>query len=713
MCDERSNEHLDAELRNVVVPRELFERWKQVAQPTDCQLDAALRTLPVPRGLIRRVKLAVADEALDESLREVAIPEELIARLRIIPRRRADSTLRRFVMAASLLFVMTGSYFGLLGGLLAALRPSADATTSLYVIDVGPTQLVASPPDPVRISTDHSSPFGGPTVPVVWRGGPSPVELVRLDASTTLGPAGQLIREVERGLELDRDVLLMRWDTYASPQRVSQPLPELERIRRPPDVGVDLPLVGGYDRSFLLRSGTHPPVFAAANERLQTIRVPLSTSRSSMHRTEQLVAQGRLPDPQEVRPEDFLAAVDYEFAASDNNDISVTLAAGPAVFGNQKRSLLQVGVKAAHRTGEFPTHLSVVVDVSQSMLQQRRLETLRPALESLFEHLGPDDSISLVAVNHEVTQRLDFALGHQQEQLATWLRALRAGGGDRLVVGVQSALSLALEAPRDTDVVRQLVVVTDGEAKIVGDERVQFNELLAIAAEGDIRTTLLQLDESSRESDRHGAEGGKFTTVTGGDLPWTLVELATGASSLVARQAQVQVIFNPKAVRAYRLIGHGPAASTGLTDEIWATDLRSAEEATALFEVWMQDSYEDVIATAAVFWNEPDSGKPRRSPSASLGRYDVATTLIESPVSLQAAAIAAEIGERLRGTRDFELRGELGFRERRKPAGWKDLLDHAAQVAPLVAAREDFQRLIALVRKMEELRRLPRSSTPL
>ncbi|MDA1053476.1 MAG: VWA domain-containing protein [Planctomycetota bacterium] len=714
MCDERTERNLDAELRNVELPQELLTRLKQVTQPTDDEIDSALCSLPIPNGLVGRVKFAVADELLDESLREIEIPENLLARLRVIPRIRSASPVRRFVLAASLLLVMTGSFFGLLGGLLASIRPLAGAATSLLVIDVGPTRLVALPPEPVRISTAHSTnPFDVPTVPVVWKGGPLEVELVRLDATTTPGPAGQLIRDVERGLVLDSDVLLMRWDAYASPQHASQRLPELEQIRRVPDAGVDLPLVEGYDRSFLLRSATHPPVFIAANEQLQTIRVPLSTSMSSVRRTEQLVELGRVPDQQEIRPEDFLAMIDVGLTPPTDEDVSVVLAAGPAVFGTEKHSLLQVGVKTARRLGSFPTHLSVVADVSQSMRHQRRLDTLRESLQTMFEHLGPEDSISLVAVNHEVTQQIDFATAEQQDQLAMWLRALRAGGGDRLVVGVQSALSLALEAARDKDVVRQVVVVTDGAARLQDDERQQLGELLAVAAEGNVRTMLLQLGDDASLASPPREAVTSFATVTSDQLRWTLVELVTGVSSMVARQAHVQVVFNPKAVRAYRLVGHGPAAVTGLADEPWATDLRSAQDASLLFEVWMHESYEDEVVSATVHWIAPDSGEAKQRRAKSLTRYDVATISSESAPSLQAAAFAAEIGERLRGVGTFELRGERGFREQRKPVGWKNIIDAAAEVGPEVAAREDFRRLIELARKMEELRRRQRPKATL
>ena len=127
----------------------------------------------------------------------------------------------------------------------------------------------------------------------------------------------------------------------------------------------------------------------------------------------------------------------------------------------------------------------------------------------------------------------------------------------------------------------------------------------------------------------------------------------------------------------------------------------------------MRDSLEDEVASAEVHWFAPQSDERRQSRRRSLGRYDVATAWLESPPSLQAAAIASEIGERLRGVGTFELRGDQGFRRLRKPGGWTDIIDAATEVSPEVTAREDFRRLIDLVRKVEELRRRERPPTAL
>ena len=52
----------------------------------------------------------------------------------------------------------------------------------------------------------------------------------------------------------------------------------------------------------------------------------------------------------------------------------------------------------------------------------------------------------------------------------------------------------------------------------------------------------------------------------------------------------------------------------------------------------MHESYEDEVASAAVYWRVPKSDEWRQSRSRSLGRYDVATNWHESTPALQEVA---------------------------------------------------------------------------
>ena len=93
------------------------------------------------------------------------------------------------------------------------------------------------------------------------------------------------------------------------------------------------------------------------------------------------------------------------------------------------------------------------------------------------------------------------------------------------------------------------------------------------------------------------------------EIQWSLVETLTGDSSLVASEAKLNVQFNPKAVAAYRLIGHEATAVGGLLPAAVESDLRVGQEATVLFEVWLYPNNEDDVAVVRLHWTAPDSGR--------------------------------------------------------------------------------------------------------
>ena len=706
MYDELSDSQIEDQLRRVPVPPELLSRLREACLPDDVELDAALRRLAPPPGLADRLQRVVEDEVLDDALREVPVPDDLLPRLRIIPQRRPRWRLRRFAVAASLLIVVLGSYFSALGGLLAAIHEQPDRWSDLAIIDLGPLRLNSSPMKAVRLeASDEADELRGPTVLTAWNVEPVNVELVRLDSFPEPGPAGSLIRDVRDGLGLSDDVLLMQWAALGSPQSSEEPRPELEQVRRAPASSVDLPLAPGYDRSFLLKSSTHPPVFPGQHARLEKVRVPLTTATDSLQRTRQLLSQGRLPDPREIRTEDFLAAVDYQFPPPAAAEVGIRTAAGPAVFGRQDHHLLQIGVQAAQSVGNRATHVAIVVDVSSSMRRHGRLDSVRHALQAMLAHFDSQDSLSLVAVNHEATEQIEFARRQHRDEILGAIGELRAGGGDNLVAGVRSALTVALEAELEADAARQLVLITDGEAALRDDEIEQLSDLFARAEDYQVRVTVLDLEDHQLSPADAVVEDFGLRSVTPSQMVWELVRLATEQSPLVARDARLSVTFNPRAVYAYRLVGHGPTAATGLGEAEVTIDLYSQQHATALFEIWLREDADNLVGWAEVRWVDPQTGGPRSAPRQRISRVQFADSHAETPLSLQTAAIAAEVGQRLRGVSDFEVRGRRDVGRRQKPDSWQDVLSAAARVHDRVAERPDFQELIELVRRIEELRK--------
>jgi len=409
--------------------------------------------------------------------------------------------------------------------------------------------------------------------------------------------------------------------------------------------------------------------------------------------------------------EDFLAAVDYELPAVEPGQVGIRTAAGPSVFGRHEAGLsprlLQVALQAgpAKTRALQAAHLTVAVDVSASMRWGGRMEMTRRALRRLVGQLGRHDFMSLVSFNERAYVDEELRGSSETDDLLAAIDRLRPKGGTNIGEGLRVAASVAMQIPSDSTVTSCLVLMTDGVSGVSEETATKIEQMLAddVAASG---VTLHIIDFGDRgEGDpllaRFAAAGGGrvIPAETAEQIRWTLVEILTGSSSLVAADTALQVTFNPKAVAAYRLLGHAPGAA-GLMCGMAQTDLRSGQAATALFEVWLLPDGEDDVGVAEVTWRDPGSGETHAR-RQRISRLQFAASFAESPLPLQAATVAAETAEILResyfvasSTRDLT-----------------GVLEVAQEVNPHLARRPSFAEFVSVVQQAERVRHRRRSGS--
>ncbi len=160
---------------------------------------------------------------------------------------------------------------------------------------------------------------------------------------------------------------------------------------------------------------------------------------------------------------------------------------------------------------------------------------------------------------------------------------------------------------------------------------------------------------------------------------------------MIADEASLRVTFDPKTVRAYRLLGHEATAVGGLFASPLESTVTAGQAATALYEVWL---YPDVagnsdahVADVEVSWRDAASGRRDGRQQAVRGVQFV-PSLAEAALPLQAATIAAEAAEVLR---------QSPFAGRSRDLS--DVLTLAEEVNPRLAERAAFQRYLEVLRE--------------
>jgi Mg-chelatase subunit ChlD len=700
------------------------DRLKASLAPSDDELDEWLRRVAVPETLTLALRDVPDDVALDEQLADVAVPSTLAADLRSVPtvqrgRRVRDiaAQLFRLALAASWLFALTVTALGGIGAIVTAVLPLAGDGGGLIAVNNQPQQPGA-PDDRHNQQTValQTLPFDDGT-----RGGPAapsrsailtnlPIVAPDLAQFRAPGPAAEWTAALDTGLRPLDDVMLLKFGVLGSPQYADDRLPEIEAPLSPRAVGIQPPLVRGYDRNFFLKHRQFPPISPAANRELASLGVPLVTDSDVLSRLARSLAEGRVPPQDELRTEDFIAAMNVRFAAAPAGKAAIRTAAGPSPFGSQgsfgsqSTDLLQVGVRAgdlAQRSQEA-THLVLAIDLSNSMNRGGRLEMLQTGLDRLFDRLGSLDRLSLVVFHEEVVHQIELATRDDAPALRELVAQLLPRGGTNLAAGLQTAVSLALAESPEPNATRRLVLITDSQPQLATATLDRLRQILIAAGDAGVRLDVL--DVGQREvldpvlvdwTENLGGETRPVRSVR--QLYWSLLEALTGTNPVVASETKLTLQFNPEAVAAYRLLGHEANALAEFAPASVQAELAAGEAASVLVELWFTPAEIDDVGIAELTWRDP-AGKPH-SVRQRISRVQFAPTLAESAPSLQLAAVAAEVGQELTGAR-AALR-ELNL----KPAnsrGLAGILAITGQLHSDVRVRPEFQRLLSLVKQLEE-----------
>jgi len=141
--------------------------------------------------------------------------------------------------------------------------------------------------------------------------------------------------------------------------------------------------------------------------------------------------------------------------------------------------------------------------------------------------------------------------------------------------------------------------------------------------------------------------GGLHQAATPAQVRRALREELYGVSQTAASDVRLSVTFNPKSVLLYRLLGHeaAPAAPAAKL----AADLHFDQAAAGLYELLLVPEGEELLAEVTVQWRDAAGGEEREE-RRSIHRSQIAGSFAESSAALQAAALAAETAELLRGS---------------------------------------------------------------
>jgi Mg-chelatase subunit ChlD len=337
------------------------------------------------------------------------------------------------------------------------------------------------------------------------------------------------------------------------------------------------------------------PFVPARIDAVSTFGLETDTASYTISRAQ--IEAGNLPSAWSVRPEEFVHAIDSDIPAPVRGDFAVSTDLVPSPFGDADAWMLRVGLRArdVREIERGPIALTFVVDRSGSMGSPERMPMVKHVLGLLAERLDARDQVAVVVYSNQAEVLVPPARGDELARAMDAIHSLQPSGGTNLDAG----LTLGCEVAADAFVEGAqnfVVVLSDGLGNIGETEA---DALLAKTASARARGLFLNtvgvgMGARDRFLERLADAGdGRCDYVDREEeAKRAFVDRFTGAFQVVAKDAKLQVEFDPALVGRWRLIGFENRA---LADADFADDAVDAGEIGAGHSVAALYELEDVV----------------------------------------------------------------------------------------------------------------------
>ncbi|GGQ01521.1 von Willebrand factor type A domain-containing protein [Streptomyces mutabilis] len=372
------------------------------------------------------------------------------------------------------------------------------------------------------------------------------------------------------------------------------------------------------------------------------------------------LAEGRLPDPSTVRPEEFVNSFRQDYDRPDGDGFTVTVDGARA--DEEDWLLVRVGLatrSAEQRDDRPPAALTFVIDVSGSMAEPGRLDLAKESLGTMTDRLRDDDSVALVTFSDEAETVLPMTrLGERRGRIHDAVDSLEPAQSTNLGAGVETGYDTAVEGRREGATNRVVLVSdalantgdTDADAILerIADERREHGiTLFGVGVGSDYGDALME---------RLADKGDGHTTYVSdtGDAREVFCEELPRHVELAARDAKAQVAFDPETVAEFRLVGYDNrrvADDDFRDDRVDGGEVGPGHTVTALYAVRTRPGADGHLATATVRWLDPVGRAPHEE-SGEVGTGDLGDSVWDADRGLRVTATAAYFAEALRSPYD-------------------------------------------------------------
>lgn len=320
----------------------------------------------------------------------------------------------------------------------------------------------------------------------------------------------------------------------------------------------------------------------------------IDVDRAAYSNMRRMLNSGQLPPKDAIRIEEMINYFDYDYKQPTGKDpVSFQTEISDSPW-NKGLKLLHIGLQAKKiPTDNLPaSNLVFLIDVSGSMSDFNKLPLLKQGFKLLVDQLRPKDHVAIVVYAGAAGMVLPSTSGKEKTKIKEALENLQAGGSTAGGEGIKLAYKIALE-----NFIKggnnRVILATDGDFNIGNSSEADLKTLIENKRESGVYLSVLGFGMGNYKDNKMEtlADKGNGNYAYIDDLQEaqkTFVSEFGGTLFTVAKDVKLQLEFNPKYIKAYRLIGY---ENRRLNNEDFnddkkdAGDMGSGHTVTAIYEI--------------------------------------------------------------------------------------------------------------------------------
>ncbi|MBV7327271.1 von Willebrand factor type A domain-containing protein [Chloroflexi bacterium TSY] len=405
--------------------------------------------------------------------------------------------------------------------------------------------------------------------------------------------------------------------------------------------------------------GTNPFV-ATAQDNLSTFAIDVDTGSYTVAR--RYVNDGLLPPPEAVRIEEFVNYFDYDYSYPTKEELfAIYMDAAPVPFASHSSGaaeMVRIGIQGydVAPAERADLALTFVIDVSGSMGNENRLTLVKRSLTLLVEELRPTDSVGIVAYSTTAREVLPPTQASQKNRILDAIFALQPENSTNAAAGLRLGYTMAWNhfQPRS---INRVILASDGVANVdVTNAADIWEQIKQYAARGITLTTIGvgmgNYNDVLMEQLADTGDGFYAYVDTIEEAEQLFVHDLTGTLQTIAKDAKIQVEFDPEVVSHYRLLGYENREVADVdfrNDAVDAGEVGAGHSVTALYEIRRYPNAIGRIATTHLRWQDPASHQIFEM-TETLDSRAIAASFENAPLNFQLAVAVAEYAQSLRNS---------------------------------------------------------------